>query len=87
MDKETKQSIIKEHAIHESDVGSSQVQIAVLTHRIKELTSHLREHPHDHATRHGLRHLVNRRRKLLDYLNGHDHEGYQQLVKKLGLRR
>lgn len=87
MDKETKQSIISEYAVHDSDVGSSQVQIAVITHRINEITKHLREHPHDHATRHGLRRLVNQRRKLLDYLDRNDHDGYRQLVQRLGLRR
>ena len=86
MDKETKQSILQEYGIHESDVGSSSVQIALLTHRISEITSHLRGNQHDHSSRGGLRRLVNRRRKLLNYLYRHDHDNYLQVVQKLGLR-
>ena len=87
MDKDTKQTIIKEYAKSESDVGSSDVQVAVLTGRIKELTEHLKIHKKDHSTRRGLIALVNRRRKLLDYLNRTDHSRYVELIKRLELRR
>ena len=87
MDKATKESIIKEYAKSEGDVGSSDVQIAVLTARIKELTEHLKKHKKDHSTRRGLIAMVNRRRKLLDYVNRKDHTRYLELIKRLELRR
>ena len=69
------------------DTGSPQVQIALLTQRINELTEHLRAHPKDHYSRRGLLKLVGRRRRFLNYLQRKDVEGYRELIKELGLRR
>lgn len=85
--KEAKLEIVGKHGRHESDTGSSQVQIALLTERINELTEHLRTHAKDHYSRRGLLKLVGRRRRLLNYLQKHDLEGYRALIKELGLRR
>ncbi len=85
--KEAKQEIFGRHGRHESDTGSPQVQIAMLTRRINELTEHLRTHPKDHYSRRGLLKLVGRRRRFLTYLQKHDLEGYRALIKELGLRR
>ncbi len=85
--KEAKQEIIAKHGRSETDTGSPQVQIAMLTRRINELTEHLREHKHDHYSRRGLLTLVGRRRRFLNYLQKHDLEGYRALIKELGLRR
>ena len=85
--KEDKQGIVGQHGRHESDTGSSQVQIALLTRRINELTEHLRTHRKDHYSRRGLLKLVGRRRRLLNYLQRNDLEGYRALIKELGLRR
>ena len=82
-----KSDIIEEHRLHESDTGSSEVQIAILSERIRGLTDHLRDHPKDHASRRGLLKLVGRRRRFLNYLQKHDLEGYRALIKELGLRR
>ena len=87
MDKETKQQVIKDFAIKEQDTGSSDVQIAVLTKRILELTEHLKLHPKDKHSRRGLIGLVNRRRKLLKYINRTQHERYLTILKRLNLRR
>lgn len=87
MDKERKTGVITEHRRHESDTGSPQVQIAILTDRISSLTEHLREHGHDHHSRRGLLMMVGRRRRLLNYLQRTDLEGYRALIEKLGLRR
>ncbi len=84
---EAKQEIIGKHARHESDTGSPQVQIALLTTRINQLTEHLRTHAKDHYSRRGLLKLVGRRRRLLNYLQRNDLEGYRALIKELGLRR
>lgn len=84
---EAKQEIIGKHARHESDTGSPQVQIALLTTRISQLTEHLRTHAKDHYSRRGLLKLVGRRRRLLNYLQRNDLEGYRALIKELGLRR
>ncbi len=70
-----------------SDTGSAEVQVALLSARIKELTEHFAEHKKDHHSRRGLLRLVNQRRKLLDYLKGEDVERYRQLISRLGLRR
>lgn len=86
MDKETKQKTIREFALHEGDVGSSEVQIAVLTGRIQELTEHLKVHQQDHSTRRSLIAKVNRRRRLLNYLRSHNHDNYMDMVKRLKLR-
>ena len=84
--KEAKQEIFGQHGRHESDTGSTQVQIAMLTRRINDLTEHLRTHPKDHYSRRGLLKLVGRRR-FLNYLQKHDLEGYRALIRELGLRR
>jgi small subunit ribosomal protein S15 len=85
--KEEKQTIIAEHARAQGDTGSAEVQVAVLTKRIADLTDHLKTHKHDHASRRGLLKLVGRRRRLLDYLKREDIERYRDLIAKLGLRR
>ncbi|TML42475.1 MAG: 30S ribosomal protein S15 [Actinobacteria bacterium] len=85
--KEAKQEIIGQHGHSEADTGSPQVQIALLTRRINELTEHLRAHPKDHYSRRGLLKLVGRRRRLLQYLQKRDLEGYRGLIQELGLRR
>jgi small subunit ribosomal protein S15 len=85
--KEAKQELIAKHGRSETDTGSPEVQIAMLTRRINELTEHLRTHRHDHYSRRGLLKLVGRRRRFLNYLQKHDLEGYRALIKELGLRR
>ena len=82
-----KQSIMAEYATHEGDTGSPEVQVAMLTKRISDLTEHLKEHKHDHHTRRGLLLLVGRRRNLLNYLQRVDIERYRSLIERLGLRR
>ncbi len=84
---EQKKSIMTEYATVEGDTGSPEVQIAMLTKRILDLTEHLREHKHDHHTRRGLLLLVGRRRRLEKYLEKTDIERYRALVARLGLRR
>ena len=81
-----KQAIIKEYATHEGDTGSPEVQVAVLTTRINELTEHLKVHKKDHHSRRGLLKLVGQRRNMLDYLRRSDIERYRMLGEKLGLR-
>ena len=78
---------ISEHRLHETDTGSTEVQVALLTGRINHLTEHLRVHDKDHHSRRGLLMLVGRRRRLLDYLRQNDVERYRALIAKLGLRR
>ena len=85
--KETKQELIDKHGANAHDTGSTEVQIAMLTQRINDLTEHLRTHPKDHYSRRGLLKLVGRRRRFLDYLQRKDLEGYRALIKELGLRR
>jgi small subunit ribosomal protein S15 len=85
--KEFKNDIIEKYALHESDRGSAQVQIAVLTERIKHLTEHFKEHKHDHHGRRGLLKLVGRRRRLLRYLQGKNPAEYRQLIERLGIRK
>lgn len=87
LDPAVKQEIIKEYAIHEGDTGSPEVQIAVLTRRITDLTEHLKFHKHDHHTRRGLMILVGRRRNMLGYLKNTDIERYRALIERLGIRR
>ena len=85
--KEEKLEIVGKHGQHETDTGSAQVQIAMLTKRINELTEHLRTHPKDHYSRRGLLKLVGQRRRLLDYLKGKDSERYGDLIRRLGIRK
>ena len=85
--KEVKQELIDKHGRNGQDTGSAEVQIAMLTKRINELTEHLRAHPKDHYSRRGLLKLVGRRRRFLGYLQRKDLEGYRALIKELGLRR
>ncbi len=85
--KEAKQQHVQKFGKHETDTGSTEVQIAMLTERINELTEHLRTHKKDHYSRRGLLKLVGRRRRFLNYLQQKDLEGYRALIKELGLRR
>ncbi|MDE6600723.1 MAG: 30S ribosomal protein S15 [Lachnospiraceae bacterium] len=85
--KEKKTAIIKEYARSEGDTGSPEVQVAVLTARIQELTEHLKENPKDHHSRRGLLKMVGQRRGLLGYLKDKDIERYRTLIEKLGLRK
>lgn len=87
LDKSTKEEITKKFQLHEKDTGSADVQIALLTEKIVELTEHLKLHTHDHNSRLSLLKLVGQRRKLLDYLNSTDTERYQSLIVKLKLRK
>ena len=84
---EMKQRVIQEHRLHESDSGSPEVQVALLTNRITELTDHFKTHIKDHHSRRGLLKLVGRRRRLLDYLKGQDVERYRATIERLGLRK
>jgi len=87
LDLAIKNEIIKEYATHDGDTGSPEVQIAMLTKRILDLTEHLKEHKHDHHSRRGLLLLVGRRRRLLGYLSGVDISRYRALIERLGIRR
>ena len=84
---EEKQAIIKEHARHEGDTGSPEVQIAVLTNRIAALTEHLKSNKKDHHSRRGMYKMIGKRRGLLDYLKRVDIERYRSLIEKLGIRK
>jgi small subunit ribosomal protein S15 len=84
---ERKRELIEKFGDSATDTGKAEVQIALLTNRINELTEHLRTHKHDHYSRRGLLKLVGRRRRFLTYLQKHDLEGYRALIKELGLRR
>ncbi len=85
--KDKKQDILKKYQLHEGDTGSSDVQIALMTERINVLTEHLAVHKKDHHSRRGLLKLVAHRRRLLDYLSEKDSKRYQQIIKKLNLRK
>ena len=85
--KEKKTAIIAEYATHEGDTGSPEVQIAILTARINELTEHLKVHTHDNHSRRGLYKMIGKRRKLLDYLTKKDIERYRAIIAKLGIRK
>lgn len=85
--KEAKLELVRKHGASETDTGSTDVQVAMLTQRINELTEHLRTHKHDHHSRRGLLKLVGRRRRFLNYLQRKDVERYRALIKELGLRR
>lgn len=82
-----KAKIVQEYATHEGDTGSPEVQVALLTARIKYLTDHFRTHKQDHASRRGLLQLVGQRRRLLSYVRGLDEARYKSLIQRLGLRR
>jgi small subunit ribosomal protein S15 len=84
---DTKQQVIAEYRRADDDTGSPEVQVAVLSRRISDLTEHLKAHKKDHASRRGLLKLVGRRRRLLDYLRNEDVERYRELIGRLGLRR
>ncbi|MCH8008128.1 MAG: 30S ribosomal protein S15 [Chloroflexi bacterium] len=85
--KEIKESIVKEHARSAGDTGSSEVQVAILTERINQLTVHMREHKHDYHSERGLLKLVGQRRRHLAYLNRTDVQRYRDIISKLGLRK
>lgn len=85
--KEEKSAVIEANKTHEKDTGSPEVQIAILTARIKQLTEHLKVHPHDNHSRRGLLQMVGKRRKLLDYLAKKDIERYRAIIAKLGIRK
>ena len=87
IEKETKQELMKEYARHDGDTGSPEVQIAILSTRITQLTDHLRTHKHDESSRRGLLKLVGRRRRLLAYVRRHDYQRYIALTDRLGIRR
>lgn len=82
-----KQEIVKEYQRSEGDTGSPEVQVALLSARIENLTDHFKTHSHDHHSRQGLLKMVSQRRRLLDYLKGKDLERYRSLISRLGLRR
>ncbi|MEO6590545.1 MAG: 30S ribosomal protein S15 [Pyrinomonadaceae bacterium] len=85
--KEVKEQVVDNYKTHEGDTGSSQVQVALLTQRINELTEHFKTHKKDHHSRRGLLKMVSRRRKLLDYLKRRDINEYHTIIEKLKLRR
>ena len=87
MNKTKKQAIIDEHKRHEGDSGSTEVQVALLTERINQLTGHMVANRHDYSTQRGLLKLVVRRRRLLSYLSKEDVDRYHKLIKRLGLRK
>ncbi|MDP7142434.1 MAG: 30S ribosomal protein S15 [Alphaproteobacteria bacterium] len=84
---EKKQELIKEYQTSKTDTGSPEVQIAILTERVNNLSGHMQDHKHDVHSRRGLLKMVAQRRKLLDYLNSKDAERYKKLIKSLGIRR
>jgi small subunit ribosomal protein S15 len=87
LDTQAKQQLIEDYRVHESDTGSPEVQVALLTTRINELTEHFKVHKQDHHGRRGLLKLVGQRRRLLDYLKRKDSDRYRQLIERLGIRK
>ena len=87
IDKEKKVATVRQYQLHEKDSGSTEVQIALLTERINQMTEHLKVHEHDHHSRRGLLKLVGQRRRLLTYLSNNDVKRYRQLIARLGLRK
>jgi small subunit ribosomal protein S15 len=85
--RERKQNIIGQYRTHATDTGSPEVQIAILSERIGELTEHFKTHKKDHASRRGLLMMVSKRRRLLDYLKTYDSERYKDVIQKLGIRK
>ncbi|WP_408954501.1 30S ribosomal protein S15 [Natroniella sp. ANB-PHB2] len=86
LEAERKQEIINEYGRHDNDTGSAEVQVAILTERIAELTEHLKDHKQDHNSRRGLLKMVGQRRRLLRYLKNNDIESYRELIADLGIR-
>lgn len=84
---QAKAQVIEDYRLHESDTGSPEVQVALLTQRIQELTEHFKTHGKDHHSRRGLLRLVGRRRRLLDYVKGQNFERYRTLIERLGIRK
>ncbi|WP_040797327.1 30S ribosomal protein S15 [Nocardia higoensis] len=84
---EQKSAILAEYGLHEKDTGSPEAQIALLSKRIADITEHLKQHKHDHHTRHGLMALIGRRKRLSKYLADKDIQRYRTLIERLGLRR
>jgi len=87
LDKVKKKEILKNYALHEGDTGSTEVQVALLTERINQLTGHMVNNRHDYHTQHGLIKLVGQRRRLLSYLSREDVDRYHSLISRLGLRK
>lgn len=87
MEKQKKQSIIETFRHHNGDTGSPEVQVAILTERINELTDHFKVHKHDHSSRRGLLKLVGKRKRLLDYIKKNSNDRYSTLIGRLGLRK
>ena len=87
MTQQEKQDIMKEYAVHEGDTGSPEVQVAIWTERIRELTEHLKQHPNDDHSRLGMYKMVGKRRRLLDYLAKKDIERYRAIIAKLNIRK
>ena len=85
--KETKQQLIKEYAVHEGDTGSPEVQIAILSRRIAELTELLKANPKDNHSRRGMQQMIGKRRKFLNYLQKNDIERYRSVIERLGIRK
>ena len=85
--KQERERIILDYRLHDTDTGSTDVQVALLTHRIQELTEHFKTHTRDHHGRRGLLKLVGQRRRLLDYLKRQDADRYRQLIERLGIRK
>ena len=85
--KENKQNIIKEFAVHEGDTGSPEVQIAILSKRISELTEHLKKNPKDNHSRRGMQQMIGKRRKFLNYLLKNDIERYRSIIERCGIRK
>jgi small subunit ribosomal protein S15 len=86
LDKKSKQKIINKYKVHDNDTGSTQVQIAILTEEVKQLTDHLKQHKHDHSSRRGLLKKVGERRRLLKYLQKEDEKAFADIAKKLKLK-
>ncbi len=87
LEQETKGKLIKKFAVHKTDTGSPEVQVAILSEKINRLTEHFKEHAHDHNSRRGLLKMVGHRRKLLDYLKSKDFDRYEKLRTSLGIRK
>jgi small subunit ribosomal protein S15 len=87
IEKEKKLATVRQYQLHEKDSGSTEVQIALLTERINQMTEHFKTHEHDHHSRRGLLKLVGQRRRLLTYLSNNDVKRYRQLIARLGLRK